>query len=173
MCTRALRTYGDERAVAVAVVRRAYDALAESDPDTDWVYGESGFPWGGRIRPHKTHRNGLSYDFMVPLADGAAFPASIWNRFGYDEAFDAEGRGDAGRIDFPAINRHLDLLDRFSRESGGRVQRVIFAPDLQDNLFGAPGGAELRARMRFSTKPSWVRHDDHYHVDFSFPCEPA
>jgi len=26
--------------------------------------------------------------------------------------------------------------------------------------------------VRFSTRRSWVRHDEHYHVDFDIPCEP-
>jgi len=168
VCTRALRTYGHER--AVAAVRLAYGALATSDPGTDWVYGESGWPWGGRFRPHRTHRNGLSFDFMVPLADAKPFPTSLGNRFGYDEEFDADGMGSAGRIDFAAIVRHLEALERQAREQGGGIARVIFAPDLQDNLARAPGGAALLGRLRFNAGPSWVRHDEHYHVDFDFAC---
>jgi penicillin-insensitive murein endopeptidase len=168
VCTRALRTYGHER--AVAAVDAAYAELAQAYPGTDWVYGESGWPWGGRFRPHRTHRNGLAFDLMVPLADGARLPTGPWNRFGCDEAFDAEGVGAAGRIDFAAMADHLSILDRIARAQGGGIRRVIFAPDLQDNLFAAPGGAFLRQRLRFNARPSWVRHDDHYHVEFDFPC---
>lgn len=58
------------------------------------------------------------------------------------------------------------------RGPGGRVRRVILAPDLQDDLRRAQGGARLFQRLAFSRRPSWVRHDDHYHVDFDFPCAP-
>jgi penicillin-insensitive murein endopeptidase len=171
LCTRVLRTYGADR--AVEVVDLGYAAVAESHPDTDWVYGESGLPWGGKFRLHRTHRNGLSFDLMVPLADGARLPTHPLNKFGYGEDFDADGQGPAGRIDFAAIATHLAALDRIARERGGGIRRVILAPDLQDDLFRAPGGEALRRRLRFNAKPSWVRHDDHYHVDFDFPCQPA
>lgn len=168
VCTRALRTYGFDR--AVEAVDLAYGNMGTAHPQTAWVYGESGFPWGGRFRPHRTHRNGLSFDLMVPLADGASLPANPTNRFGYDEHFDADGRGRAGRIDFAAMADHLAALDQSTRGKGGRIARVIFAPDLQDDLFSAPGSGEIR-HLTFSTRPSWVRHDNHYHVDFDFPCQ--
>lgn len=31
---------------------------------------------------------------------------------------------------------------------------------------------ELDGKLRFSTRPAWVRHDEHYHVDFAVPCQP-
>lgn len=170
LCTRALRTYGADR--AVEVVERAYAEVANTYPDTDWVYGESGLPWGGRFQPHRTHRNGLSFDLMVPLADGARLPTHPLNRFGYGEDFDADGQGPAGRIDFAAMAAHLAALDRIAREKGGRIRLVILAPELQDDLLRAADGKALRRALHFNAKPSWIRHDDHYHVDFEFPCRP-
>jgi len=167
LCVLALRTYGHEP--AVTSMMGAYAALARSRPDTSFVYGEIGFPWGGRFYPHRTHRNGLSFDFMVPLTEGT-LPSTALNRFGYDEEFDSRGAGAAGQIDFAAIAAHLDALDRAARERGGRVRRVFLAPNLQDNLFASDGGAALKKRIKFNAQPSWVRHDDHYHVDFDFPC---
>lgn len=171
LCVRALRTYGHRPAVEAADAAYA-DAAAEF-PETDWVYGEIGFPWGGRFRPHRSHRNGLSFDFMVPLKEGRRFPAHVFNRFGYDVEFDAQGHGAAGEIDFAAIARHLALLDSHARAAGGGISRVFFAPDLQDDLFAAAGGGNLAQSLRFNAKPAWVRHDEHYHVDFGFPCQPT
>jgi penicillin-insensitive murein DD-endopeptidase len=51
------------------VVISSYEALEGSAPETIYVYGETGWPSGGRFRPHKTHQNGLSVDFMVPITD--------------------------------------------------------------------------------------------------------
>ena len=49
------------------VVLTAYTALEEAAPDKVFVYGETGKKSGGEFDPHKTHRNGLSVDFMVPV----------------------------------------------------------------------------------------------------------
>jgi murein endopeptidase len=76
------------------------------------------WPSGGRIRPHRTHQNGLSVDFFVPVrnAQGKSvpLPISITNRLSYNIEFDISGK---------------------------------------------------------YVKP-WVRHDEHYHVDFAVPCKP-
>jgi len=185
-CIPALRTYGHDKAIAATVA--AYADLARSHPDVTFVYGEIGLPWGGRFPPHRTHRNGLSVDFMVPVRAGenpdalapAVLPTHALNRFGYDEEFDRAGRQRQDRasgkplwraIDFDALAAHLLALDRQARAKGGRVARVILAPDLQDDLFRAEGGAEVRRRLRFNRRQTWVRHDDHYHVDFAFPCK--
>lgn len=167
-CVSALRTYGRE--TAVDVVLDAFRTLEEVRPDTTYVYGEIGFPWGGPFPPHRTHREGLSFDFMVPLTNGDRIPTSPQNRFGYDEEFDTHGHGGAGEIDFPAIRDHLIALWEAAAEQGGTIRRVYFAPDLQDELFATEKGEILRGWGVFSTNQAWVRHDDHYHVDFQFPC---
>ncbi len=168
LCALALRTYGHDD--AIGAVLDAYGAVADARPENTFIYGEIGFPWGGRMRPHRTHQNGLSVDFMAPLTDGRILPSSPFNRYGYDVEFDQSGVGPAGVIDFDAIAAHLNALDAAARERGGRIARVFFAPDLQDDLFAAEGGAALRGRIAFNDTQSWVRHDDHYHVDFDFPC---
>src|SRR5947208_2425398 len=43
-----------------AVVLAAYEAVAKTMPDVAFVYGETGWANGGRMRPHRTHQNGLS-----------------------------------------------------------------------------------------------------------------
>lgn len=185
-CVAAGRTYGHDR--VIAAMRRAYGALAERRPETVFVYGEIGFEKGGPFWPHKTHQNGLSVDFMVPLTPettpGGRPPTRAANRYGYDLEFDRDGRliggeapkrlwpGAQKRIDFDAIAAHLLALEAAARAEGGLLRRVILAPDLQDDLRRAEGGAELFRRVVFSKRPSWVRHDDHYHVDFDFPCQP-
>lgn len=152
-----------------ATVLDAYAALA-AEPATaglTFVYGETGWPSGGRFRPHKTHRNGLSVDFMTPVVDASGrsvpLPTSVFNLWGYREEFDANGRLGDLRIDNEALGRHLLALDRAARANGVRVRRVIYDPALQEALFEAV--PELR-QFRFSERRSWVRHDEHYHVDF-------
>jgi penicillin-insensitive murein endopeptidase len=153
----------------------AYAALAASHPDLTFVYGETGFAGGGRFRPHKTHQNGLSVDFMVPVRHAGAsvrLPRTAFNQYGYALEFDDAGRYDDYTIDFAAIGEHLYALHGAARRHGVGIRRVIFEVPLQKRLFATARGAWLRERLAFSTRPAWVRHDEHYHVDFDVPCRP-
>ena len=152
-------------------VIEAYGALHAEHPETTFIYGETGWPSGGRFKPHRTHQNGLSVDFMVPvLEDGkpAVLPTSVFHKFGYAVDFDRQGQnGQLGLvIDFEAIADHLHHLVRAVEAHGLAIDVVIFAPDLQDELATTRRGAEIQRRLRFSQNPAWVRHDDHYHVNF-------
>ena len=40
------------------VLLAAYDELARAQPSNVYVYGETGWASGGRMRPHRTHQNG-------------------------------------------------------------------------------------------------------------------
>lgn len=154
----------------------AYKALADSAPDQRYVYAESGWPFGGAFPPHRSHSNGTSVDFMVPLrTDRGAMvqvPASVFNKLGYDVKFDDEGRGAGGlRIDFEAAAQHLLALDKAARGRGIKINRVIFESALHKHLFATAQGQALPQRMAFMDRPAWIRHDQHYHVDFSVPCK--
>src|SRR4051812_32209127 len=85
------------------VVRRAYAALASTRPQTVYVLGESGHARGGPFSPHRTHQNGLSVDFMVPIRDrqGKSIPLPTWpwNAYGYDFEFDKNARSGDFQID--------------------------------------------------------------------------
>ena len=152
-----------------AAMLDAYAALHAENPAWTFVYGETGWPSGGRFRPHRTHQNGLSVDFMTPVTrDGEpdVLPTGPLSAFGYGIDFDEHGRNAEQSIDFEAMAAHLDHLDRAARANDLAVEVVILAPDLQDDLAATARGAGLVGRLRFSRNPSWVRHDDHYHVDF-------
>ncbi len=156
------------------IVVAAYRRLQRTMPGKVFMYGETGFRRGGRFRPHRTHQNGLSVDFMVPVVDrhgrSVYLPTGYFNRFGYAIEFDRHGRYKAYRIDFTAMAAHLKALDEAATAQGVRLQRVIFDPALQPYLLKTGYGAYLKRRIRFSNKRSWVRHDEHYHVDFAVRC---
>lgn len=158
------------------IVVSAYEYLEGEQPDKVYKYAETGFEEGGRFKPHKTHRNGLSVDFMVPVIDSnrrsVHLPTHPLNKFGYKIEFDESSTYDGLEIDYEAMAAHIVALDRQSRERGFGLWRVIFDPKLQDNLYETQYAEYLRSNIQFSTKPSWVRHDEHYHVDFDMPCEP-
>ncbi len=152
----------------------AYKALEESAPEQRYVYAEAGWPFGGKFIPHRSHSNGTSVDFMVPLRTDrgamAQVPASLFNRLGYDVKFDDDGKRDGLSIDFEAVAQHLTALDKAVRGRGIKINRVIFEPSLQRHLFKTASGQALSQRLPFMDRTAWVRHDQHYHVDFSVPC---
>jgi penicillin-insensitive murein endopeptidase len=157
-------------------VTQAYAALERAAPGKTFVYGETAFAGGGRIRPHRTHQTGTSADFMVPVVDRAGksipLPASVANKFGYAIEFDAEGKADGVRIDFEAMAEHLHQLSVAARSNGSGIERVIFDPALMPHLFRTARGRELQQTLSFMKTRPWIRHDEHYHVDFAVRCRP-
>lgn len=166
------RTYVHSKVRDVVVA--AFKSLEKTTPGKVYVYGETGFSSGGTFKPHKTHQNGLSVDFMVPvLKDGKSvpLPTSVFNKLGYAIEFNAQGRHEDYVIDYEAIAAHLVALHKSAEAKGVGIWRVIFDPELQLFLFETEYGAYLKRNLAFSKKRSWVRHDEHYHVDFVVECE--
>ena len=167
------RTYVHNRVRDVVI--GAYKVLESSSPNTVYVFGETGKKYGGPFKPHKTHQNGLSVDFMVPILDpdsrSVPLPASVFNKFGYGIEFDDKGKYGSYRIDFEAMAAHLLALKKEADIAGIGMQRVIYDPGLQPYLFATKNGSLLKENnITFSKKRSWVRHDEHYHVDFIVAC---
>lgn len=159
------------------VLLDSYKALESTAPASVFVYGETGKKKGGPFEPHKTHRNGLSVDFMVPVLDASGnsvpLPTNILNKWGYDIEFDTNGRYEELTIDAETMAEHIFQLHRTAEEHGVGIWRVIFAPELQPLLHSTERWTFLRDHVEFSQRRSWVRHDEHYHIDFIVPCKPA
>jgi penicillin-insensitive murein endopeptidase len=161
------------------VVVAAYKALEQSSPGVQFVYGETGWKAGGSFKPHRTHQNGLSVDFFVPVRDkqgkSVPLPTGVTNKFGYDLEFDAKGRFGKNTttytIDFNALAEHLYQLDLAAKARKLPIQRVILDPPYLPLLFATPRGEYLKANVSFMKTPAWVRHDEHYHVDFTAACK--
>lgn len=157
-----------------AIILNAYKRLEKEEPSKVYKYAESGYQKGGKFKPHKTHRNGLSVDFMTPVVDSKGksevLPTNPFNKYGYDIEFDSHGKYKDVTIDYEALAAHIIALDKEAKKAGFGLWRVIFDPKLQPNLFRTKYGAYLKKHVRFSKKPAWVRHDEHYHVDFKVPC---
>ncbi|CCN81915.1 putative peptidase [Vibrio nigripulchritudo SFn27] len=158
-----------------AIILSAYKNLELSHPDKVFKYAETGFEEGGKFSPHKTHRNGLSVDFMTPMIneDGESvhLPTHPFNKLGYDIELDKKGRYDELGIDYTALAAHLVELHKESKKRGHDLWRVIFDPKLQAGLFKTTYGTYIKDNIRLSKRRSWVRHDEHYHVDFIVPCK--
>jgi len=158
-----------------SIIINAYKNLTITMPNTVYKYAETGYEDGGKFRPHKTHQNGLSVDFMTPVrnekGESTHLPTNPFNKFGYNIEFDASGKFEEFNIDYEALAAHLVALHKESKKQGFDLWRVIFDPDLQPNLFKTKHAEYLKKNIQFSKKRSWVRHDEHYHVDFDIPCK--
>lgn len=153
----------------------AYKRLELTMPTKVYKFAETGFKDGGEFKPHKTHQNGLSIDFMVPVinkeGESVHFSTTPLNKFGYSVEFSKNGKLDDLTIDFEALAAHIVELDKAARSNNIMIWRVIFDPKLQPDLFKTKFGPYLKKHVRFSKKRSWVRHDEHYHVDFKVKCK--
>jgi len=156
------------------IILNAYQRLKKEEPDKVYKYAETGYREGGPFKPHKTHRNGLSVDFMTPVVDAngksAVLPTNPFNKYGYDIEFDSHGKYKDLTIDYDALAAHIVALDKEAKKAGFGIRRVIFDPKLQPNLFKTKYGAYLKKHVYFFKRPAWIRHDEHYHVDFNVPC---
>jgi penicillin-insensitive murein endopeptidase len=167
------RTYIHSKVAKVIV--ETYAKLAKTQPSIAYIYGETGWQSGGRFRPHRTHQNGLSVDFFVPVRNAAGnpvpLPTGITNKLGYNIEFGRTGKYDEYAIDFPALAEHLYQLQKVAQENGVGISRVIFDSTYMPKLFATLRGPYLQKTLPFMKGKPWVRHDEHYHVDFSIPCK--
>lgn len=100
-------------------VLSSYARVATRRPELRFVYGEGSWPWGGSLWPHRTHANGTSVDFFVPLrtrdGDVAEMPVSVFNKLGYSVGFDLPVRRQIALTLSPAAlastiwERHMTL----------------------------------------------------------------
>jgi penicillin-insensitive murein endopeptidase len=157
-----------------ATVVDAWGALGKGHPGRVWRFGDIGLRAGGRLRPHKTHQNGLSADLFVPVSDQKGRPHPLPPtgppHFGYSLEFDQRGRLGALHVDWAALGDLLLALEEAGKAHGVGIERIIVTPPYQDDLLRArPALAHLQGR--FMKKEAWVRHDEHVHVDFTIPKE--
>lgn len=157
------------------IVISAYKNLEQEQPNKVFKYAETGHALGGQFKPHKTHRNGLSVDFMVPVlnqkGESVYLPTNVFNKLGYSIEFNNKGQYKEFTIDYVALAAHIVALHKEATLRGHNLWRVIFALELQSNLYETRYGAYLKTHIQFSTRSAWVRHDEHYHIDFDLPCE--
>lgn len=168
------RTYVHSKVATILLT--AFTEIERTMPGKVFVYGETGWEKGGRIRPHRTHQNGLSVDFMVPVVDSRGqsipLPGNALNKFGYDLEFDAKGQHKNLHIDFEAIAEHLYQLHQLAKANKAGIALVIFDPPYLPLLYATKRGDYLKKNIKFMQGKAWIRHDEHYHVDFAVPCKP-
>ena len=130
---------------------------------------------GGELFPHRTHQNGLSVDFMMPLIkDGLPFYGlDTLGAEHYFLEFDEYGRykkDESVSIDFNLVAQHILILNKLANLLNVSIVKVIINIDLKDELFVTPFGKILKeSDIYIVQKLSPLinsLHDDHYHIDF-------
>ncbi len=158
-----------------SVVLAAYKDLEITAPEKVFVYGESGFKEGGQFKPHKTHRNGLSVDFFVPVVNARGvsvkLPTNTLIKLGYNIEFNERAKYEGYQIDFEAMAKHILAIQKAAKSQGVGIRVVIFENAFQKMLLATPSGKKLQGLIQFSVKKPWVRHDEHYHIDFEVACK--
>jgi penicillin-insensitive murein endopeptidase len=167
------RAFVDSRVKAATLA--AYDRLATDVPGRWWGLMECSKQKGGRIWPHRTHQNGRSIDFMVPLVrDGQAYYAL--DTIGLEHyllEFDAQARlatDAAVSVDLDLVARHILALHASAKAQGLKITKVIIKLEWKEALYATPHGKLLKASGIYlaSELTSLINglHDNHYHVDF-------
>ncbi len=153
-----------------------YSELDSIYPGRAFVLMECSNKKGGKLFPHRTHQNGLSVDFMMPLIkkNRPFYDLDSLGSKHYLLHFDNTGRyslDSSIRIDFKLVAQHLLVLEKSARKHGLRISKVIINTDLKDELFSSNYGQKLKSSPIYVVQKLSPLinsfHDDHYHVDFA------
>jgi penicillin-insensitive murein DD-endopeptidase len=130
---------------------------------------------GGTLFPHKTHQNGLSVDFMMPLIQNKK-PYYQLDTIGTTHYFiTLNSKGQFNRdtsisIDFNLVAQQILILEEQARLQGLKISKVIINTSLKDELLATTFGKELAASQIYIVKSldNYTNnfHDDHFHIDF-------
>jgi penicillin-insensitive murein DD-endopeptidase len=156
-------------------LKDSYKECETTCPGVKFRIMECSLRKGGKTLIHRSHRNGLSVDFMVPKKKNGK-QIRIYDRIGllhYLLNFDSVGRLKLNKkvsIDFDLMAKHIIALDNAARKNGLAIRKVILKIDLKDDFFQTKDGKEIQRRgiyfARNLTKTLNTLHDDHYHIDF-------
>ena len=130
---------------------------------------------GGKIYPHRTHQNGLSVDFMMPMLKNDV-PYIGLDTLGADHywlSFNDNGEYSEDKsivVDFELIAEHILSLEKSAKANGLNISKIIIKVEFKDELFSGKAGQKLKNSgiyvvNNLSTLINDI-HDDHYHIDF-------
>lgn len=159
----------------LATILGSYKQLESLVPDRHFYIMESANKEGGKLYPHRTHQNGLSVDFMMPLIKenkpyykldtiGTSHYLLSFNdsgKYGYDTSI---------KVDFNLIAKHILILNEKAKIEGLKIKKVIIKIEYKDELFATEYGKKLKNSgvyvVKGLSKLVNSMHDEHYHIDF-------
>lgn len=153
----------------------SYQHFETQSPGRRFTIMECSHKNGGPLYPHRTHQNGLSIDFMMPLVRNGE-PFYEYDNTGqshYLLDFDDAGRliqDTTVSIDFELVAQHILALDSIGQSNNISILKVIINTDLKDELYSSTIGTKLKTSdiymVQRLTPLINSLHDDHYHIDF-------
>lgn len=155
----------------------SYAVMEMINPNHRFYIMETSNKNGGKLDPHKTHQNGLSVDFMMPLLkEGKEYVGlDTIGTAHYFLNFDDKGNyseDSSIQINFEIVAKHILELDEKARENGMRIEKVIIKLELKDELYTSKYGDALKTSGIYIVKSLTPvinqLHDEHYHVDFGY-----
>jgi penicillin-insensitive murein endopeptidase len=130
---------------------------------------------GGKIYPHRTHQNGLSVDFMMPMLKNNQpyYGLDTLGKNHYLLSFNENGKyseDNEVKVDFDLIALHILELNKEAQKNGLKISKVIIKIEYKDDLFKTLNGKKLNTSGIYFVKGLTPLinhlHDDHYHIDF-------
>lgn len=167
------KAYTHERVRAATLA--AYKDLEKAVPGRRFVIMECSHRDGGKIFPHRTHQNGLSIDFMMPLKknDQPYYRLDSLGRSHYFLEFLDDGRfkkDTSISVDFDLVAQHILLLEKNARKHGLKINKVIIKIEMKKYLYATAHGKKLKQSGIYLVQSldhlANVSHDEHYHIDF-------
>ncbi len=158
------------------ITLNTYDRMKQIVPDRKFQIMECSNKTGGELWPHRTHQNGTSIDFMMPLKKNGKpyYDLDSKGSGHYWLSFDNSGKyseDESVEIDFELVAAHILQLHEESSKHGWKVKKVIIKTELKDELFSTPSGKKLKNSgvyiVQKLTPMINALHDDHYHIDFA------
>jgi penicillin-insensitive murein endopeptidase len=168
------RAYTNDK--VLRTVLATYQDLDSVMPNRKFYIMEASKQFGGKLWPHRTHQNGLSIDFMMPMLKDNK-PYYGFTKLGvqhYQLHFNDNGTSEDDesiKIDFNTIARHILLLNRQAKKQRMKVSKVIIKIEYKPYLFATEYGKLLKKSGIYvvqSLTPAVNQlHDEHFHIDFS------
>jgi len=150
----------------VGLLARVSHDVAAAHPGARLTVGDLSGPRGGRLRPHRSHRNGRDADVGFFVTDASGQPRA-------PEAFVAFRADGTSRRD-PSLRfddaRNWTVVASLVGQADVPVQHVFVASGLRQRLLdhaariGAPASLVERAALVMGQPRRGGRHDDHFHV---------
>ena len=157
------------------VIIATYKQLDTLFPSRNFVVMECSNKNGGKISPHKTHQNGLSIDFMIPLMKNnkAYYALDSLGANHYLLNFENNGcysQDKSISVDFNLLAKYISTIEKNARKQGLKISKVILKTEYKNHLFASTNGENLKKMniyFAMSLTPLLnALHDDHFHVDF-------
>lgn len=152
-----------------------YIQLQKEVPNRNFVLMECSNKEGEKMFPHRTHQNGLSVDFMMPLLkdNKPYYKLDSIGASHYWLEFDDDGKlikDKSVGVDFNIVAQHILLLEEQARLNGLKIKKIIIKTEFKDELFNTEFGKQLQNSSIYIVQSLTPLinsiHDDHYHIDF-------